>query len=513
LLEGTESSSGAATPSTSRSGSTFNFQESLSKIQSPTSPGGRSGSMTGSLGGNQDGSRSSSQGPKSGEQKGSKDPRKYMETAMGSAEGVQRIVGAGFKSPMDFTMNLSKGFRNAPKLYGDDSVRKPEKVTDFKSGIRAAGREFGFGMYDGITGLVTQPMKGAQKEGAAGFFKGIGKGIGGIALKPGAAVFGIPGYTMQGVYKEMQKQMGSSVQNYIIAARTAQGYEEWSGASAEERSDVVRRWQLLETQLRKKRNADDVVKEIFEEARRKRMENLPEGEQSAVSSNNQPASQRTQQAPDPGALEAAIRESIRQTSRGNPEEDAAIERAIRVSMSELARNSGAAKPQDDDDEALRKAMAASTQDNGQQESERDEELERALANSLKEQRRQYDNDHDDDNDEEYQRALQESQRTASNAGEGSSSAPAYDQGHLGGTTREQYEQSGAGKGEKSQQEQDEERIVLDYVKKQSMLEQQHQSGKKGEGSSGAGTGVNQDDVDDEELRKAMEESLKDQKTA
>jgi UDP:flavonoid glycosyltransferase YjiC (YdhE family) len=518
LLEGTESSSGAGTPSTSRSGSTFNFQESLSKIQTPTSPGGRSGSMTGSLGGNQDGSRSSSQGPKTDE-KAAKDPRKYMETAMGSAEGVQRIVGAGFKSPMDFTMNLSKGFRNAPKLYGDDSVRKPEKVTDFKSGIRAAGREFGFGMYDGITGLVTQPMKGAQKEGAAGFFKGIGKGIGGIALKPGAAVFGIPGYTMQGVYKEMQKQMGSSVQNYIIAARTAQGYEEWSGASAEERSDVVRRWQILETQLRKKRNADDVVKEIFEEARRKRMESLPKGERSAAGSNNQSTGQSTQQAPDPGALEAAIRESIRQTSRGNPEEDAAIERAIRVSMSELARNSGAAKPQDDDDEALRKAMAASSQNDGQQtgqQSEHDEELERALANSLKEQRRQYDNDHDDDddNDEEYQRALRESQQAASNAGEGSSSAAAYDQGHLGGTTREQYEQSGAGKGEKSQAEQDEERIVLEYVKKQSMLEQQHQSGKKGEGSSSAGAGGNQHDDDgDEELRKAMEESLKDQKSA
>jgi UDP:flavonoid glycosyltransferase YjiC (YdhE family) len=518
LLEGTGSSSGAGTPSSSRSGSTFNFQESLSKIQTPTSPGGRSGSMTGSLGGNQDGSRSSSQGPKTDE-KAAKDPRKYMETAMGSAEGVQRIVGAGFKSPMDFTMNLSKGFRNAPKLYGDDSVRKPEKVTDFKSGIRAAGREFGFGMYDGITGLVTQPMKGAQKEGAAGFFKGIGKGIGGIALKPGAAVFGIPGYTMQGVYKEMQKQMGSSVQNYIIAARTAQGYEEWSGASAEERSDVVRRWQILETQLRKKRNADDVVKEIFEEARRKRMESLPEGERSAAGSNNQPTGQPTQGAPDPGALEAAIRESIRQTSRGNPEEDAAIERAIRVSMSELARNSGAAKPQDDDDEALRKAMAASSQNDGQQtgqQSEHDEELERALANSLKEQRRQYDNDHDDDddNDEEYQRALRESQQAASNAGEGSSSAAAYDQGHLGGTTREQYEQSGAGKGEKSQAEQDEERIVLEYVKKQSMLEQQHQSGKKGEGSSSAGAGGNQhDDDDDEELRKAMEESLKDQKSA
>lgn len=504
-----------ATPASSRSGSTFNLQESLAKIQSPSPSGSRSGSLA--AGQNDQGrSPSPGQGRKPDEAKAAKDPRKYMETAMGSAEGVQRIVGAGFKSPMDFTMNLSKGFRNAPKLYGDDSVRKPEKVTDFKSGIRAAGREFGFGMYDGITGLVTQPMKGAQKEGAAGFIKGIGKGIGGIALKPGAAVFGIPGYTMQGVYKEMQKQMGSSVQNYIIAARTAQGYEEWSGASAEERSDVVRRWQLLEQQLRKKRNADDVVKEIFEEARRKRMEGLPQGGRSAATG-AQATSTSTQQPPDENALEAAIRESIRQTSRGNPEEDAAIERAIRVSMSELARNSGAAKPQDDDDEALRKAMAASTEQNSQQGSqatERDEELERALANSLKEQRRQYE---DDDNDEEYQQALRESQQAASNAGEGCSAGPSYDQGHLGGTTREQYEQqAGAGKGEKTQQEQDEERIVMEYVKKQSMLEQQHQSGKKGEGSSGAGaketgTGAREDD-DDEELRRAMEESLRDQKS-
>lgn len=41
-------------------------------------------------------------------------------------------------------------------------------------------------MYDGISGLVTQPMNGAKKEGAAGLVKGIGKGIGGLVLKPGA---------------------------------------------------------------------------------------------------------------------------------------------------------------------------------------------------------------------------------------------------------------------------------------------------------------------------------------
>lgn len=519
--DGAKQSEGPS-PAASRSGSSFNFQESLSKIQTPTSPGSRASSIAGSLNKPDDGSsssRSRSQGRKGDDAKAAKDPKKFLETAMGTGEGVQRIVGAGFKSPMDFTMNLSKGFRNAPKLYGDESVRKPEKVTDFKSGIRAAGREFGFGMYDGITGLVTQPMKGAQKEGAAGFFKGIGKGIGGIALKPGAAVFGIPGYTMQGVYKEMQKAMGSSVQNYIIAARTAQGYEEWNGASPEERADVVRRWQMIEQEVRKKKNPDAVVKEIFEEARRKRMENLPQRQQSGASAAASSTQQSASLGQDPDALEAAIRESIRQTSRGNPEEDAAIERAIRVSMAELARNNGTAKPQDGESEALRKAMASSMEDSnrgGRTEDERDEELEQALANSLREQRRQYDND-DDDNDEEYQRALKESQLAADQAGEGSSSR-SYDQGHLGGTTREQYEQSAAaGKGEKSQQEQDEERIVMEYVKKQSMLEQQHSSKEKNAGTgadTGAGpSGGQQDDVDDEDLRRAMEESLKDSKGA
>jgi hypothetical protein len=50
-------------------------------------------------------------------------------------------------------------------------------------------QEFGLGFYDGITGLVTQPLRGAEKEGTAGLIKGIGKGIGGLILKPGAGQF------------------------------------------------------------------------------------------------------------------------------------------------------------------------------------------------------------------------------------------------------------------------------------------------------------------------------------
>jgi hypothetical protein len=41
-------------------------------------------------------------------------------------------------------------------------------------------------MYDGISGLVTQPLEGAKKGGFGGFVKGFGKGIGGVVLKPSA---------------------------------------------------------------------------------------------------------------------------------------------------------------------------------------------------------------------------------------------------------------------------------------------------------------------------------------
>ena len=61
-------------------------------------------------------------------------------TAVEASKGVGRIVEAGLKSPMDFTLALARGFHNAPKLYGDESVRRTGKVTDLQSGLREAGK-------------------------------------------------------------------------------------------------------------------------------------------------------------------------------------------------------------------------------------------------------------------------------------------------------------------------------------------------------------------------------------
>ena len=63
-----------------------------------------------------------------------------LEAALGAGKSVKQIVGAGLKSPMDFTLSLAQGFHNAPKLYGDQSVRQADKVTGLQSGLKAAGK-------------------------------------------------------------------------------------------------------------------------------------------------------------------------------------------------------------------------------------------------------------------------------------------------------------------------------------------------------------------------------------
>jgi hypothetical protein len=55
--------------------------------------------------------------------------------------------------------------------------------------FKAAGKGFRLGLYDGVTGIFTQPVKGAKEGGVAGFVGGFFKGIGGAACKPAAGKF------------------------------------------------------------------------------------------------------------------------------------------------------------------------------------------------------------------------------------------------------------------------------------------------------------------------------------
>ncbi|KIW66975.1 hypothetical protein PV04_06255 [Phialophora macrospora] len=544
-----------------------------------------------------------------------------LETALTGAKAAGKIISAGVKSPMDFTLSLAKGFHNAPKLYGDDTVRQHEKIVGLHSGLKVAGREFGYGFYDGITGLVTQPLQGARKEGAAGFFKGAAKGIGGLVLKPAAGIWGLPGYTAKGIYNEISKHFGSSVQNYIIAARTAQGFEDWKNSSPEERQRIVTAWKdsqletrkhgqlygvdrkvAIESHILSKSNTDSIElvhgfkstrhlswderkalaerrdqlkkekkelerqeKEIMREERRKsksggkvksRCKFCPFDHdtshhithtQSLSSLDPSFGKTRTQSSMAGGEAvddyEHAIKHSVTSTSRGNPEEDAIVERALRASLRELH---GVGDNHKHPDKAYQQAIQASIREfkkaqeeharqtgvvstvAEQPEEEHDAELHRVLTESLEEYKAAQvasvqgvatkhaqhhhlddsDSGIDTDYDEEFKRTIEESKRLhtmkelekkeqelaeveaalASSDGTTKPATVATEEAIDDDDTELKTAITASEQDEKKRQEEltrqrTEEEIVLEYVKKQSLLEEEFKGRKPAESAT------------------------------
>lgn len=141
----------------------------------------------------------------------------FYEPAMGIVE-----------SPAAFGRGLAKGtsslllkttyaiFDTASKLTGtvakvgakltmdDDyqrerAVRNQTKARHAGEGLVYGARDFGIGLYKGITGVVLEPIKGGQEEGAVGVFKGIGKGLAGIVLKPVVGAVDLVTRTTEGI--------------------------------------------------------------------------------------------------------------------------------------------------------------------------------------------------------------------------------------------------------------------------------------------------------------------------
>ena len=114
--------------------------------------------------------------------------------------GVGHSTKVLIRMPVDLCYALTLGSHNAPRLYGDSSVRTPPcPITGFRSGLHAAGVEFVYGISDGVCGLVRLPRRGMEFGDRMGFASGLGKGLGGLVLKPTAGVVGLAGFTGKGV--------------------------------------------------------------------------------------------------------------------------------------------------------------------------------------------------------------------------------------------------------------------------------------------------------------------------
>lgn len=328
-------------------------------------------------------------------------------TGAHTSKGFGRMMKAFVQAPMEVSVGLTKGFHNFPKLWGDDTVRPQEHVRDFKSGAVAAGREFGYGWYDGVTGLVTQPWTGAQKEGATGFVKGFGKGIAGFATKPFAGFAGLLGHTMKGVQKEVQKLFGGNLQNYIVASRVAQGYEEWLQSSDAEKQDVIVRWTLVQRYLKKKDDPEQMMQDTLEAQRKKNVEetvvrqNHGSGANPAASSSTEAptlypesvelavsGSEPSQESLQTADSKVTIRVPVQEASRRSVGEDGNVERAIEEGAPQHPRQLQEAADQDAEEQDLRQAMAESeteAQRHANEALELKKQLELVKARSLLEQ--------------------------------------------------------------------------------------------------------------------------------
>jgi hypothetical protein len=220
---------------------------------------------------------------------------------------------------------------------------------------------------------------------------------------------------MKGLYAEAMKGKGANLQNYIIAARISQGYDETSAIPDTERADIINRWKCIRLNIKKKKNIGEeqvvALQTLMNDRRKKRHERwakinthfkhkeTPPGRPSlatrssndsgysdlGVTAQQNPnipviALQHANTFPSPSAsysesqlsleaqqlvaeeaaeqrqIEAAIAASVAEASKGNPEEDEVVANALRASIAELQRP---VQHEEDEEEALQRAINAS----------------------------------------------------------------------------------------------------------------------------------------------------------
>ncbi|XP_039606495.1 vacuolar protein sorting-associated protein 13A isoform X2 [Polypterus senegalus] len=109
----------------------------------------------------------------------------------GIAGAASRITGAMAKGVAAITMD-----EDYQQKRREEMNRQPSGL---REGITRGGKGLVSGFVSGITGIVTKPIKGAQKEGATGFFKGVGKGLVGAVARPAGGIIDMASSTFQGI--------------------------------------------------------------------------------------------------------------------------------------------------------------------------------------------------------------------------------------------------------------------------------------------------------------------------
>ena len=130
-----------------------------------------------------------------------------QELGIGMAKGASSFVKKsvfGFSDSMaKFTGSISKGLAAATLDKEFQDQRRMSKNRNRPKhalyGVTSGGNAFATSVASGIGGLARHPLEGAEKEGAYGLVKGVGKGLLGLATKPAIGAFDLASNVAEGV--------------------------------------------------------------------------------------------------------------------------------------------------------------------------------------------------------------------------------------------------------------------------------------------------------------------------
>ncbi|KAF8668387.1 Glycosyltransferase family 1 protein [Rhizoctonia solani] len=118
-------------------------------------------------------------------------------------------------------------------------VREPKQVTGMGSGFVEGGKGFAYGFYDGVVGLVADPVKGFKEKGALGAAVGVGTGALNLTIKPAAGIFQLFSMPVEGGVRGIRTLFSKDVSQERVAARRAEGIHALNESNQTEQEVVV----------------------------------------------------------------------------------------------------------------------------------------------------------------------------------------------------------------------------------------------------------------------------------
>ncbi|KAK2012539.1 glycosyltransferase family 28 domain-containing protein [Colletotrichum eremochloae] len=166
-----------------------------------------------------------------------------MEVTRATGRYGFEVIKAGLKAPVAVFYNVANGCHNFPSYgFAGHEVRRRDEITGLGSGLRTAGKEFVLGGWDAFSGVVVKPYKGAKKEGAKGFGKGLLQASRGFTYNILAALFGLSGYTLKGIEKELSKRKLTELKAEVLLIQLRRGMVDFRDSTEAEREEVIVRW-------------------------------------------------------------------------------------------------------------------------------------------------------------------------------------------------------------------------------------------------------------------------------